>query len=51
MTSRRERLLQIIEETEYNREVLPHFGMISDFMKVYEDMRDIILEEDEQGRT
>ena len=38
----RERLIQYIEDTEYDREVLPHYGLIPDWFIRYNELRDLI---------
>ena len=38
----RERLIQYIEDTEYDREVLPHYGLIPDWYIRYNELRDLI---------
>ena len=37
----RERLIQYIEDTEYDREVLPHYGLIPDWFIRYNELRDL----------
>ena len=37
----RERLIQYIEDTEYDREVLPHYGLIPDWGIRYKELRDL----------
>ena len=39
----RERLIQYIEDTEYDREVLPHYGLIPDWFIRYKELRDLII--------
>ena len=36
-----ERLIQYIEDTEYDREVLPHYGLIPDWHIRYNELRDL----------
>jgi hypothetical protein len=37
----RERLIEYIEDTEYDREVLPHYGLIPDWFIRYKELRDL----------
>ena len=37
----RERIIQFIEDTEYDRSYLPHFGLIPDWFVRYKELRDL----------
>ena len=39
----RERIIQFIEATEYDRSYLPHFGLIPDWFIRYKELRDLII--------
>jgi hypothetical protein len=39
----RERIIQFIEDTEYDRECLPHYGLIPDWFIRYNELRDLII--------
>ena len=39
----RERIIQFIEDTEYDRSYLPHFGLIPDWFIRYNELRDLVL--------
>ena len=39
----RERIIQLIEDTEYDRSYLPHFGLIPDWFIRYKELRDLII--------
>ena len=39
----RERIIQFIEDTEYDRNYLPHFGLIPDWFVRYKELRDLII--------
>lgn len=38
-----ERIIQFIEDTEYDRNNMPHFGLIPDWFVRYEELRDLII--------
>ena len=38
-----ERIIQFIEDTEYDRNYMPHFGLIPDWFVRYEELRDLII--------
>lgn len=37
-------LLNLIDKDEYDREVMPHYGMIPDFYLRWRDMKDMVKE-------
>jgi len=37
----KERIIQFIEDTEYDRSYLPHFGLIPDWFIRYTELRDL----------
>ena len=39
----RERIIQFIEDTEYDRSYLPHSGLIPDWFIRYKELRDLII--------
>ena len=39
----RERIIQFIEDTEYDRSYLPHFGLIPDWWIRYKELRDLVI--------
>ena len=39
----REKIIQFIEDTEYDRSYLPHFGLIPDWWIRYKELRDLII--------
>ena len=39
----RELIIQFIEDTEYDRSYLPHFGLIPDWWIRYKELRDLVI--------
>ena len=39
----KERIIQFIEDTEYDRSYLPHFGLIPDWFIRYTELRDLVI--------
>ena len=38
-----ERIIQYIEDTEYDREVLPHYGLLPDWFVRYNELKELIV--------
>ena len=43
--TRIDRLKELVVDVEMDRNYLPHFGLIPDWFKVYEEMKEIIYDD------